>query len=182
MTRGKYAARAALRREDEGVRSEIGSYQHHVKRLTAENEKLRADLAATHTAHKTEIRQLRAQLDEGLSPEILALREELERQRERADHAVAEKREIQRKWHNASEGMQKILAEQQRAAGAGQRSASINAIDTLMEIVDPGNPAKPGSLAGVATIPDRVRERLGAERCKQIDQARDLGRYPRDAK
>jgi hypothetical protein len=84
MTRGKYAARATLRREDAGVRSELDSYQHHIKRLTAENQKLKADLAAEQTAHKTDVRRLKAQLDEGLSPELIALRKELERQRERA--------------------------------------------------------------------------------------------------
>ena len=36
MTTGKYAARAARRREDQSVQSEIGTYQHHVARLTAE--------------------------------------------------------------------------------------------------------------------------------------------------
>jgi chromosome segregation ATPase len=180
--RGKYAVRASLRREDTAVRSEIGSYQHHVKRLTAENEKLRADLAAAQAGHKVEVRQLRAQLDEGLTPELLALREELEHQRERADHAVAEQREIQRKWHNASDGMLKILEEQHRGPGVGQRSARTNALDTLMELVDPGNPDRPGSLAGVSTMPESVRRRLGLEAAKRIDQARDLGHYPQDVR
>jgi predicted RNase H-like nuclease (RuvC/YqgF family) len=88
VTRGKYAARAALRREDTEVRSEIGTYQHHVKRLTAENKELTALLASERSARKEEVRRLKAQLDEGLTPEILALRSELERHRKRADEAA----------------------------------------------------------------------------------------------
>jgi len=89
MTRGKYAARAALRREDESVRSEIEAYKRNVKRLTAENEELRAALAAERDGRKQEVGRLRAQRDEGLSPELIALREELGKQRMRADAAVA---------------------------------------------------------------------------------------------
>lgn len=177
MTRGKYAARSTLRREDASVRSEIESYKHAVKRLTSENKHLTAQLDEEQKAHREDVRKLKAQLNEGLSPELLVLREELEHQRERADRAVADRREIQRKWDNASDGMLKILEEQHRGQGVGQRSAKINALDSLVELVDPGNPEKPGTLAGVATIPDGVRQHLGVEGVKRIDQARDLGYY-----
>lgn len=181
--KGKYAARAALRREDSDVRSEIEAYQHNVKRLTAENGKLKADLAAERAQCKQEARRLKALLDEGLSPELAALRQELEHQRERADKAVADKREIQRKWDNASEGMLKLLQEHQADPDRGRRSARINALDALVELVDdPGNPSKPkGSLAGIGTMPEVARKRLGTEAAKRIDQARGFGRYPREA-
>jgi hypothetical protein len=89
MAKGKYAARASLRREDADVRSELNGYQHHVKRLTAENATLKETLATERKLHAREVKQLKSQLDEGLSPEVLALRRELERQRERANHAAA---------------------------------------------------------------------------------------------
>lgn len=94
MTKGKYAARAALRREDQGVQAEIEAYQHHVKRLTAENRELTGKLADEHAARTEEVRRLRVQLDEGLSLEMVALREELERQRQRAVQAEADQRKL----------------------------------------------------------------------------------------
>lgn len=87
--KGKYAARATLRREDSAVRSEVESYQHAIKRLTAERDQARSDLAASRATHKEEVRKLRVMLDEGLTPELLALRRELERHRERADKAAS---------------------------------------------------------------------------------------------
>lgn len=88
--KGKYAAKATLRREDGSVRSEIETYQQAVKRLTAENEELKTALAAEQATRKQEVRRLKAQLDEGLSPEVITLRRELERQRERAGRAVTD--------------------------------------------------------------------------------------------
>jgi hypothetical protein len=62
-------------------------YQYAVKRLTAENRRLRAELAALERAHKRETRVLRAQLDEGLTPELTALRRQERHWRERAVRA-----------------------------------------------------------------------------------------------
>lgn len=90
MTKGKYAARAGNRREDSAIRSEIESYQHNVRRLTAESKELQDKLAALQQQHRDETRRLRAERDEGLSPETVALRKELAHQRERA--AALEKR------------------------------------------------------------------------------------------
>ena len=95
MTKGKYAVRAARRREDESVQSEISAYQHHVRRLTGEIRELTGTLAAERAARKEETRRLRAMLDEGLSPELIALREELEQQRQRAGQAEARTRRVQ---------------------------------------------------------------------------------------
>jgi hypothetical protein len=99
MTRGKYAARATLRREDAGVRSDLASYQHHVKRLTAENASLRAELEQARRGHAAEARVLRAQRDEGLSPEVEALRQRLREESDRADRAVAHERDLLERWH-----------------------------------------------------------------------------------
>lgn len=83
MTRGKYANKSALRREDAEVRSDIETYQNAVKRLTAENQKLKDQLAEAQSSHAAEARRLRALLNEGLSPELLALREANKRLRSR---------------------------------------------------------------------------------------------------
>lgn len=95
MTKGKYAARAARRHEDQDVQSEIGTYQHHVARLTAEVSTLTGKLAAEQAARKQETHQLRAMLDEAVTPDLIAVREELERQRRRAADAEAAQRKAQ---------------------------------------------------------------------------------------
>ena len=59
-------------------------YQGAVRRLTAENKRLRQELADQAHAHKKEIRKLEAQLRERLTPEITVLRRELRRWRDRA--------------------------------------------------------------------------------------------------
>jgi hypothetical protein len=163
MTRGKYAARAALRREDAGVRSEIGSYQHHVKRLTAENKELSATLSAEQTARKEEVRRLKAQLDEALSPEMLALREELEHQRERADHAAREMTAMRKKWDAAFLRMHDLLA------GATD-GTQVDALDALIQFCDPD--VNLGSLAGAGTVHEGARRQLGEEASRRIDRAR----------
>lgn len=65
----------------------IQIYQDAVKRLTSENKRLHGLLAAQKEEHTKEVRSLKAQLREGLSLELLVLRRELQRQRDRADAA-----------------------------------------------------------------------------------------------
>lgn len=64
-------------------------YQEAIKRLTSENKALRDSLATQKEERAKEVRALKAQLREGLSLELLTLRRELQRQRERADTAEA---------------------------------------------------------------------------------------------
>ena len=109
MTKGKYAVRACRRREDESVQSEIGTYQHHVRRLTAEVKELTGKLADERAARKEEVRRLGAMLDEGLSPELIALREEVERQRRRADQATATQRNVQEMQARRAMGLLRLL-------------------------------------------------------------------------
>lgn len=97
MTKGKYAARANLRREDSEVRGDIDTYQRTVARLTAENKLLKEQVRLTEAARRAETRRLRAERDEGLSPEVSALRKELNAQRQRADTALAQRREQERR-------------------------------------------------------------------------------------
>jgi hypothetical protein len=111
MTKGKYAARAARRREDQDVQSEIGAYQHRVARLAAEAGELTGKLVAERAARKEETRRLRAQLDEGLSPEVAALREELERQRQRAQRAEADARTTLDRWRRVFDDLIGLLTD-----------------------------------------------------------------------
>lgn len=109
MTKGKYAARATLRREDTAVRADIASYQHHVKRLTEETVKLKADLTQCRRDGAAESRKLRAMLDEGLSPELIGLREELERQRDQARSAIAKRKEVQEHYEKLMDFVAAVL-------------------------------------------------------------------------
>ena len=109
VTRGKYAAKATLRREDNSVRAETETYQQAVKHLTTENALLKEQVSASRAAYKEEIRQLRAQLDQGLSPELLTLRKELERQRNRASEAEASRKASLEKQSKLIKFMVKLL-------------------------------------------------------------------------
>jgi hypothetical protein len=95
MTKGKYATRAARRREDQDVQSEISACQRDVARLTAEVAELTGALDAERAGRKDTTRRLAAQLDEQVTPELAATREELERQRRRAADAEAAQRKAQ---------------------------------------------------------------------------------------
>jgi predicted RNase H-like nuclease (RuvC/YqgF family) len=88
MTRGKHGAAAARRREDAEVQAEIAAYQRNVKRLTDENRQLSRDLAEERAQHALDVRTLSAQLDEGLSPELSALRQKLAGEEERARQRI----------------------------------------------------------------------------------------------
>jgi hypothetical protein len=156
--KGKYAARAALRREDDGVRSEIESYQHAIRQLTGERDQLRSDLAALRAAHKDETRKLRAMLDEGLSPELLALREELERQRQRTSQAEASCRTAARDYDRVFNFTAKLLHDLTGCTGLEAAEAIVNALGASSRMVTgPGTgPSVPEGEATVATI-QRIR-------------------------
>jgi hypothetical protein len=63
---------------------QVPDYQGAVKRLTAENKRLMAEMARQSAAGKRRIRQLEAQLYEGLAPELAVLGREMRRWRDRA--------------------------------------------------------------------------------------------------
>lgn len=68
-------------------------YPEAVKRLTAENRQLRDQLTDEQRARKDEVRALKAQLREGLSPELIVLRKQLASWRDRAQAAEARLKE-----------------------------------------------------------------------------------------
>lgn len=55
------------------------AYQHHIRRLTAENQELRQELEQARLRYREGARILRAQRDEGLSPKVGALQRERDR-------------------------------------------------------------------------------------------------------
>lgn len=71
-------------------------YQAAVRRLTAELRECRTQQAADRREHKAEADALRAQLHEGLTPEILHLRSDVSRWRSRAHAAELRLREARR--------------------------------------------------------------------------------------
>jgi hypothetical protein len=89
MSRGKHATAAATRRDVTRVVSDLETHQRAVARLTVENNELRAQLDRQRTAHAQDLRALRAQVDEGASPQVAALEHELRRVRADRDAAVA---------------------------------------------------------------------------------------------
>jgi len=87
MTRGKHGIAAETRRKIESVETSIEVYQRKLRDLIAENRELRARLDAKDERHAREIRALRVQVDEGVSPALRVAQEEARQQRDRAQAA-----------------------------------------------------------------------------------------------
>jgi len=111
MARGKKAAGAANRRADAEIQNEIGSYQHAVSRLTTENKELKEKLARGRDSHLHDVKVLKAQLNEGLSPELLALRRQIDTANDRAAKAKAEYKYISERWDRLIRRMNRMLVE-----------------------------------------------------------------------
>lgn len=87
MTRGKYAQSAATRRALGERDSEIEMYRKNIARLTAENKKLRGRLDEKERNHRSEVRRLKAERDEGISPFVVTLQREIADAKDRAQAA-----------------------------------------------------------------------------------------------
>jgi hypothetical protein len=98
MTRGKHGASAATRRAIAERDSEIEMYRKNVARLTAENKALKERIAQQDQSHRREMRRLRAERDEGLSPMVPVLQGELTLARQDADEAQRAAIEIKKHW------------------------------------------------------------------------------------
>lgn len=79
MTRGKHGASAAARKLIGERDQQIEAYQHNIRKLTAENAELRQKIAEQQAAHSNTVRILKAERDEGLSPQLSVLQKENER-------------------------------------------------------------------------------------------------------
>lgn len=88
MTRGKFANRAEQTRHINEVHGEVEAGRRAIVKLTAENRDLRARLAEQSRISEDRIRHLTAQVREGTSAELEALRLELRAAREDRDRSA----------------------------------------------------------------------------------------------
>lgn len=86
MTRGKYTQKAETRKAIAEAEMSAETYQHAVRRLTAENQALKAKLDDQTKAHWREVKKLKAERDEGLSPHLRVLEQESRKHRESAEN------------------------------------------------------------------------------------------------
>lgn len=77
MARGKYAAKAAVKKEARETHETIESYRHAVQRLTKERDESKQKLETTQRTLMREIKVLRAQMESNVAPEVSALQLEL---------------------------------------------------------------------------------------------------------
>lgn len=91
--KGKHAVSAEARHAIAERDNDLGTYQHRVARLTAENRELREKMAAQERTHRATERRLRAERDEGIAPQLQAAaaahRAVLEQRDEAGRHATA---------------------------------------------------------------------------------------------
>jgi hypothetical protein len=83
--KGKYATRAANRREATEVEQTEAAYRRQIVRLTQERDEARRERDESRRTHKHDVRKLEAAVREGTSARVVALTRELERLRERED-------------------------------------------------------------------------------------------------
>ena len=69
---------------DFNARSAVPDYQERIRTLIEENRALKCQLSQALAESRREISELKAELSEGLSPELLVLRTELRTWKERA--------------------------------------------------------------------------------------------------
>lgn len=101
MARGKYAARATIRKETREATETIESYRHAVQRLTRERNESREKLETTERALRREIKVLRAQMESNVAPEVNVLRSELLDLKKKHEKYMKEWEEIVDKVANA---------------------------------------------------------------------------------
>lgn len=87
MARGKKGIAAARRHGEQAVASTTEMYQRKVAKLTAENQALKQRLVEKDSAHSREVRSLKAAMREGMSPELVMTRRELQTARDEAQRA-----------------------------------------------------------------------------------------------
>jgi hypothetical protein len=158
--KGKYAARSALRREDDSVRTEIWGYRNNIKRLTNENKRLKDGLAAERKSRTGEARRLKALVDEGVSPELIAVREELERQRDRANAVAADSRNREEKWRRLLDFTTKLLHDITGCTGLEATEAILAAL------------GGPGQIIGQGTGADLPADEGHADKAKVLQRTR----------
>jgi septal ring factor EnvC (AmiA/AmiB activator) len=97
--RGKHAPAAETRRKIHAAEASIESYQHHIQRLTAENRELKQRMADIQRTHSREVKVLKAQRDEGLSPMVSVLQRENKQLKERLDKSERDHKKWRKAWN-----------------------------------------------------------------------------------
>lgn len=132
MAKGKYAARATVRREQEEIAQAEEAYKRQIVRLTEERNKARAERDEAVQHWQKEVRILRAQLAEGTSPRVEALTRELNKSREKLGKVESELKSIRKRWERSF----RRLADYIRA----QRGVSdVEALDIAAQIAGDGD-------------------------------------------
>lgn len=127
MSRGKYGASAAVRREASEQAAEVAAYQQKVVKLTARAKKAEEDLAAFRRASSKQIKDLRAQIREGVSPATVVAQREAATRREERDSARQELKDLKRTHERF---MVKFIQYVQESTGA----TGLEAMETVMRL------------------------------------------------
>lgn len=130
MTRGKYAARAATRRNEHEVTQTIDAYQRKIREQLAEIQNLKASLAAAQTNHEREARRLIAERDESVSPILEVVQREAVTLKEERDEAVADAKEIRKRWGRIIDNFLDHAKEQHHMTG-------LEACEWMLTLIDP---------------------------------------------
>lgn len=127
MSRGKYAKKAALRREDAEVQAELEAAQRSLVTLSARADELQSALDAERSARKEERRRLEAMLEERVSPEVSALRQALEEQRRRAQQSEADFERLREQFRSINDNIIAFLED-------GFGLSVVEAMEVLMSL------------------------------------------------
>lgn len=103
--RGKHGHSAATRRAIETAETSVATYQRKVAELTAENKALKARALELDQAHRAEVRRLKAERNEGVSPMLGVVQQENARLREQLDAAERTLKEIKALWNKAIQNL-----------------------------------------------------------------------------
>lgn len=98
MTKGKYAARAANRQAELEAAGNLSMYQAKVVKLTAENKALRERLTDKDRAHSREVRRLKVERNEGVSPALAVVESQNRQLRDELTAAKQHHAEIKKRW------------------------------------------------------------------------------------
>lgn len=102
MARGKYAEKAAKRQAELEAAGNLDLYKKRVAQLTEENKALRERLVEKDRAHSKEVRRLKAERNEGVSPMLGVVESENARLRDEVDRLTRKARDLQDRWNHAT--------------------------------------------------------------------------------
>lgn len=136
MARGKRAASTEARHAIEARDAEIDTYQKSVSRLAAENKDLKERMVAKDRAHSAEVRRLKAERNEGVSPMLAVVQRENASLKQQVDLLERAVKQARRDWLRVIE---RILAHFENDHGMSRRAESIEAATALVGDVAPSH-------------------------------------------